>query len=327
MESFISTGSMSEGRVGAQATLLKNGQVLVTGGDGAETDRPVASAELYDPHTGAFSPRGSMTVARVGHTAVLLSSGLVLVAGGQDSTFTNLNTAELFDPATGSFSATANMSVARTGHTATLLHNGKVLVAGGENGNGLASTAELYDPATDTFSPTGNMSVPRLFATATLLDNRKVLIAGGGSQVGTCSGCSVASAEVYYPASGKFRRVGSMGFARRGHIAVLLRNHNVLFAGGIDDGLPDPERFLRSAEIFDTENLNFFPTSKMMSRRFNHSASLLRDGGVLITGGFIGGSTITDAAEIFDPHEGSFGATGTMTDARAEHTSTGLTRH
>jgi large repetitive protein len=323
---FVSTGPMSEGRTGHQPTLLRDGYVLVTGGDGAETDHPVASAELYDPHAGAFSPTESMEVARVGHTAVLLKTGRVLVAGGQDSTFTNLSTAELFDPASGTFSPTANMNDARTGHTATLLDCGKVLLAGGENAIGLLSSAELYDPAAGTFSPTGNLSVPRLFATATFLDTGKVLIAGGGSLVDDCSGCSVASAEIYDPGSGEFSAVSSMGFARRGHVAVLLKNHNVLLAGGIDDGLPDPERFLSSAELFDVRNLNFSPTSSMISPRFDHAASLLRDGNVLITGGFIGATAITDTAELFDPLKGSFVTTGTMTDARAEHTSTGLPR-
>jgi len=325
--SFISTGSMNEGRVGQAATLLEDGQVLVTGGDGGGANVPVASAEVYDPNTGIFTPAGSMTTARVGHTAVLLSDRRVLVAGGQDSTFTNQNTAELFDPASGTFSPTANMTSARTGHTATLLHNGKVLLAGGESESGLLSTAELYDPATGIFSPTGSMSIPRLFATATLLDDGRVLIAGGGTQTSTCSGCSVASAEIYDPHSGNFRTVGSMGFPRRGHVAARLKNHNVLVAGGIDDDLPDPQRFLRSAEVFDTRNLKFSPTSNMKEPRFDHSASVLLGGNVLIIGGFIDGFTITDTAEIFVEHKGSFVATGNMTDARAEHTSTGLSTH
>jgi hypothetical protein len=323
-ESFVSTGSMSEGRVGHQATALKDGQILITGGDGAETDHPVASSELYDPDSGVFTNTGSMETARVGHTAILLKNGLVLVAGGQDSTFTGVNTAELFDPSSGTFVPTGNMNDTRTGQTATRLDNGKVLIAGGESNDALLSSAELYDPATGTFSPTGNMSIPRLFATANLLDNGKVLITGGGSVVGNCFGCSVASAEIYDPRSGEFSAVGSMGSSRRGHVAVLLKNRSVLVAGGIDDQLPDPERFLSSAEVFNVYSLKFSPVSNMMSPRFDHAASLLRDGRVLITGGFIDGVDITNAAELFDPRTGSFAVTGTMTDARTEHTSTGL---
>jgi hypothetical protein len=116
-----------------------------------------------------------------------------------------------------------------------------------------------------------------------------------------------------------------MGYPRRGHVAILLGNGNLLVAGGIDDGLPDPQRFLSSAELFNPKTLNFFPTSSMTSPRYGHAASLLQNGAVLITGGFSGGVTIIDAAELYDPGTGSFAATGRMTDARAEHTSTGPT--
>ena len=323
-QAFVSTGSLNEGRGGHQATLLGNRQVLVTGGDGAETNHPVATAELYDPRKGSFRVTQSMQIARAGHTAVLLGNGQVLVAGGQDSTFTESSTAELFDPATGTFSPTGMMHEPRAGHTATLLQDGRVLVAGGGNRTSLLSSAELYDPRTGTFNPTGSMSIPRLFATATLLQDGTVLIAGGGSVVGNCTNCSVASAEIYDPTSGAFRPVGSMGSARRGHIAVLLKNHNVLVAGGLDDALPDPKRFLSSAEIFDTKNLAFVPISGMTTARFGHTASLLGNGKVLIAGGFASGSTITDTAELFDPLSNSFAVIGRLTDARAGHTSTGL---
>jgi len=51
------TGSMTTARDVHTATLLLDGRVLITGGE----DRfrhPLASAELYDPKTGTFSPTG-----------------------------------------------------------------------------------------------------------------------------------------------------------------------------------------------------------------------------------------------------------------------------
>ncbi len=64
------------------ATLLPNGKVLVAGGFGSSG--PLASAELYDPATGPWSPTGSLATARYVHTATLLPNGKVLVAGGDD---------------------------------------------------------------------------------------------------------------------------------------------------------------------------------------------------------------------------------------------------
>ena len=55
----------------------------------------LASAELYDPSSGTWSPTGGMLKARSGHTATLLADGTVLVTGGGGSA---LVTAELYDP-------------------------------------------------------------------------------------------------------------------------------------------------------------------------------------------------------------------------------------
>ena len=131
-----------DGRGGRQihtATLLADGRVLVAGGYDAN-DAALASAELYDPKTGTFSPTGSMATARGRHTATLLSDGRVLIAGGGPASWTGagayLASAELYDPKTGTFSPTGSMATARDGHTATLLADGRVLIAGGDDADG-----------------------------------------------------------------------------------------------------------------------------------------------------------------------------------------------
>jgi hypothetical protein len=56
---FTATGSMAGGRTYQQATLLADGRVLVTAGEGDnQIVAPLASAEIYDPKTGTFSPAG-----------------------------------------------------------------------------------------------------------------------------------------------------------------------------------------------------------------------------------------------------------------------------
>jgi hypothetical protein len=71
---------MSVGRWAHTETLLLDGRVLITGGDYGGDD--LATAEIYDPATGRFSPTGSMTVGRSSHTAALLDDGRVLIEGG-----------------------------------------------------------------------------------------------------------------------------------------------------------------------------------------------------------------------------------------------------
>jgi hypothetical protein len=194
---------METSRTNATATLLKNGDVLVLGGDDA-SGNPVATAELYDPGTGMFTPTGSMSVARAAHTATLLTSGAVLVTGGRSSGGANITviaSAELFDPATGAFVLTGSMESPREFHTATKLTDGKVLVTGGLSGTGYLylSTAELFDPANGIFTPAGNMEIERFLHTATLLTNGAVLVTGGTSTRGysTQSPNILASAELF----------------------------------------------------------------------------------------------------------------------------------
>jgi uncharacterized repeat protein (TIGR01451 family) len=56
----------------------------------------LASAEIYRPATGIWSPTSSLTTGRSQHTATLLSDGRVLVAGGYNDG--DLASAEIFSP-------------------------------------------------------------------------------------------------------------------------------------------------------------------------------------------------------------------------------------
>jgi hypothetical protein len=154
---WTATASLSAARGSHTATLLPNGKVLVAGGykvllaEGYKEDY-LASAEIYEPATGTWSPAAPMNNARRDHTANLLPNGKVLVAGGRDSTYF-YDSYELYDCASGLWSNWP-MNTRRASHTATLLYRGDVLSAGGwnapdphtfDNAVYLAS-AEIYKP-------------------------------------------------------------------------------------------------------------------------------------------------------------------------------------
>ncbi len=63
-ETFALTGSLNTARYQHTATLLPDGEVLVTGGLDVNGN-PLASAELYNPATGKWSVTGGISEARV----------------------------------------------------------------------------------------------------------------------------------------------------------------------------------------------------------------------------------------------------------------------
>ena len=79
----VRVGEMSVDRAAHQATLMDNGQVLITGGcAGHGCDRILNSVELYNPEARSFTSVAPMTIPRASHAAVALPDGRVLVSGG-----------------------------------------------------------------------------------------------------------------------------------------------------------------------------------------------------------------------------------------------------
>jgi len=292
------------------ATSVGIGSTTITAASGSISGQTALTVTSPSP----FTATGSMTSSRHGHTATLLNNGSVLLAGGHSGT-AFLASAELYDPATGIFTSTGSMTSARYLHTATLLNNGKVLIAGGYYGGSLTS-AELYDPATGTFTATGSMTSPRDAHSATLLNNGKVLIAGGENAFGGFA--SVASAELYDPATGTFTATGSMTTARNLQTGTLLNNGKVIIAGGYTGA-----GVTASAELYDPATGTFSPTGSMTGARYIQTGTLLNNGKVLLAAGWTSASGPASAsAELYDPATGIFSAPGSMAGARFYQTAT-----
>lgn len=281
--SIQSTTAMFSARAVHAATLLLDGDVLITGGFGNGNDGYSKTAELYNPADGKFSLTGNMTIRRCCHTATRLADGRVLIAGGFNGDY--LAGAEIYDPSTGRFSPTGSLKVARMDHVAMLLDNGKVLLAGGVGNDwDFLASAELYDPSTGLFTRTGDMNVARESHTITKLTDGRVLITGGHR--GRHAEIIIySSAEIYDLASGSFSEAGDMLVRRHKHDAVLLADGRVLIAGGSDEN--DDRGAYTSAEIYDPASGEFSQAADMPSIRYKHigTSLLLKNGNILIAGG------------------------------------------
>jgi len=203
------SGRLMSSRAASCAALLKDGRLLITGGEVNKTT--VATAELFSVVRGA-SDAAPMSTPRLEHACATLTDGRVLVVGGSTTGGTALNTAEIFDPVSGAWSNAGILTTPRVGATASLLQGGKVLIAGGATPTGVLSSVELYDPVTKTsqFAPQP-LASKRSQHAAAVLGNGKVLIAGG-----TDGTNALDSLEMYDPASSTFAPAGKLSQSRSG---------------------------------------------------------------------------------------------------------------
>jgi N-acetylneuraminic acid mutarotase len=74
-----------------------------------------------------------------------------------------------------------------------------------------------------------------------------------------------------------------------------------------------------SAELYDPASGTWSRTGGLPVSVYDHAATLLPNGAVLMTGGVHDG--LTTDAEIYDPRSGAWTVTGSLNVARSRHTS------
>jgi hypothetical protein len=321
---FTPTGNLTSRLYLPTATLLNDGRVLIVGTpyDGCEN-----TAELYDPATGTFSKTGGTATHQFGGRAILLDDGRVLLAGGvtitdceADRYPLSVATPELYEPSTGTFVPTGPFATAGMINSdsfagpevsvVSLLPEGRVLIAAELN-------SELYNRVTGTFSQTSPMTTICGFGperpghisgrTGTLLASGKVLLTGGEHE--DCG--RFPTIELYDPLDEKFHSAGAMSTPRANHSATLLPDGTVFIAGGDTancfGGPCYGNPATANVESYDPLTGRLTVLHDMMTNRAGHTATVLMDGTVLLTGGYSHtgygsvGRSVFSSAEIYTP--------------------------
>ncbi|MGE3175083.1 MAG: Kelch repeat-containing protein [Planctomycetota bacterium] len=265
---FTAAPSMLAARAAHAATPLDDGRVLVTGGAVDWQSLPLAqrwttilaSAEVFDPVAGTWSPLPSMATPRFGHTQTLLPDGRVVVFGGfyrnylqpAQAMLQPTNVIEVFEPGLpmfvwflpGGFNG-------RALHGASLLSDGTVAISGGFQvlaGHGVsflpAADLFVFDPATGQLQPRGALPLP-LACHTQVPSPGGALIVGGLAQVAIGFDTSLIDAMPATAVAYEFNgtgltlpaAIGTDGFGGivtpcAGHTCVPLYDGTFLLHGG-----------------------------------------------------------------------------------------------
>jgi hypothetical protein len=300
--------------------VLQDGRVLVAGGT-TVPDQPadaLESAELYTRSTDTVTlAPGSMSAPRMQNSAVTLLDGKVLVIGGAgwDATSgTPATSADLFDPTSGTFAPTSQpLTTARAGIRAVLASDGRVVISSGGS-----ATSDIYDPATDTFTQVAQLTTHTWGFIVRLRDGR-VLLGGGDGGVTAC--------EIFDPAQNKFIMAGPLNQGRSMLTAHTLPDGRVMAIGGSSMSAGAVEDPLASIELYDpTADMWTVAPYMLSTGRTWHASALVRDGTVLVMGGYNVDKTCTptDTVDQVDPVNGTVMPFGTLPQANTEWTAVTL---
>jgi len=153
-------------------------------------------------------------------------------------------------------------------------------------------------------------------ATATTQADGKVLLVGGGMAM-----VDTPSAEIFDPGSSQVSLAGDLATAREWHRAILLQDGATLVVGGAVQsyswGTGLVRNALASTELFSPASRTWTASGSMGTSRYQHIATLLGNGKVLVAGGTTGASENLASAEIYDPATGQWTPTGSLGEARA----------
>jgi len=215
----------------------------------------------------------------------------------------------------GSWKIISPLNIPRAHHSSTVLPNGNILVTGSIGSPNALSSCEIYDTLLKTWRYTNPMNIGRSFHKAILLNNGKVLVVGG---------FMIRSCELFNPITETWVFTDSLIIKRAFDFAAsLLNDGNVLVAGGnaySDDF--SRSMILNNCEIYNVGMGLWKSTDTLKIARYNHTATALSDGRVLVIGGSGKNGKILNSCEIYNPTTGAWAFVDSLNIARWGHSAT-----
>ena len=247
------TANMAKHRAGANARLLPDGRVIVTGGSEGNASNNLGdisdllgtslkTSEIYDPVTDTWVYGPNMSEPKAGAMSVVLNDGRWMIAGG--ITYVTIfglsipdfsNNISIYNPSTNSFSNAGSMKEKRALGAMSVMGNGSVFIAGGGGGDilniGPLNDTEVYNPANNSTTRTANLSNTAAFPAVVTLQDGSVFIIGGAT--GTLDDpLPINKTWTYNPAANSLTAADDMPEAHAGGAAVTMEDGTIYLSGG-----------------------------------------------------------------------------------------------
>lgn len=221
------------------------------------------------------------------------------------------------------FQASASMlPEARSHHRSAVLADDSIVFIGGTS-----SVVHRYLPDADRFDAVNaTLSARRMTHSLTSLPDGRVLVLGGETSLSAFESAITNVPDVYEPLVGPFTTLPSrMVEGRSSHTATQLANGNIVIIGGRKT-VGNTAVATDTSETYDRATRTFTAGPSMPGVRFNHSATLLPNGKILVAGGQVDCTVDICArlssALLYDPATQTFTPTGSLNEVRGGHTAT-----
>lgn len=226
--------------------------------------------------------------------------------------------------------ASDKLGAARYYHTSTLLEDGRVFVTGGRDGRLPVISCELFDPSINNgrgqWLRRTNLHERRERHTATTFPTGAIVVTGGLNDT------PLKSCEAIDPINDVAILIPPMNEARYEHTAIYLGYGRILVAGS-----KNYDKGMTSCEIFEPQEFTgptvtgtgqevlsygvWRYTGSMKVPRGRHTATLLHDDRVLVTGG-VSNYSPTTSCEVYDKLTQRWTQVAPMNIPRTGHTAT-----